>query len=139
LGRFDPATLADLNWTIWALSTRALDATLVLALQAKTAADAQRIWQRAVELVEPTLALNPDRAAEAAVARLAEILPANLAAVLLVEAVCGHESLIAHLKLYPPRPPGYPAIPKILVGRWRDALQWLAARIAGAQGEPKEQ
>jgi hypothetical protein len=72
-----------------------------------------------------------DRTSQVSLERLVGLLQPDLAAVLLVEAVCAPESLATHLRIYG-SPPGYSAIPKLLADRWRESLLWLRTRIRAA-------
>jgi hypothetical protein len=140
-----------LDVTVRAMSIRSFDAVVVQALGAKTVSDALRVWQAVLELVDP-LAMNVDRAAHAAVVRLVGVMPADLASILLVEAVCAWPLLLEHLNVRMPRrrddfsrvprdnrDVDYAGLPVVLAGDWRKALSWLSGRIGAAQPAPEKE
>jgi hypothetical protein len=140
--------LTTLDEMVWSLSARDFDATLLLAVDAKSASDVRRVWARMVGFVRPeTLLLDPsetgherpvtaDPRAARDVARLAELLPPNLAALLLIEALCGWDSLRTFLSIYvPPRAESHAMLPRLLIDHLHRALDWFAARVVAAQKE----
>jgi hypothetical protein len=150
LDRIDPGTLQDV-----AAATRAarhlggLDDAVGLAVRATSGFDVGRLWVALLELKAPDVlasrpnGVNAHSAQAAAAAKLVQVLPADVAAVLAVEAALAWPEVAAFLArrtgaAVSPAPDAHS-----LVRYWRESADWLSARvvrtraqIAAAQAAP---